>query len=84
MFNQNGERTLIPSIIPPMVAHVHAVYEINLQNEVETNECNDSKIVYQNRYVDKFVDKVPVWVYGLIIVLRHIKKVSNETFFLLD
>ena len=32
MFNQSGERTLLACLIPPEAGHVHAVYEILLQN----------------------------------------------------
>ena len=36
MFNQGGERTLMSAIIPPKVAHVHAVYELGFKNDVDT------------------------------------------------
>ena len=36
MFNQGGERTLMPAIIPPRVAHVHAVYELGFKNNFDT------------------------------------------------
>ena len=32
MFNQGGERTLVSAIIPPLVGHVHAVFEIGFKN----------------------------------------------------
>ncbi len=32
MFNQGGERTLVSAIIPPLVGHVHAVYELGFNS----------------------------------------------------
>lgn len=32
MFNQSGERTLLPAIAPPMSGHVHAVFEVGAKD----------------------------------------------------
>ena len=34
MLNQSGERTLIPAIIPPMVAHIDGLFELQMPNMI--------------------------------------------------
>ncbi len=35
MFNLSGERTLVAAIMPPLVGHVHAVYELTMKQETQ-------------------------------------------------
>ena len=76
---QFPQKEIIKNILVPKIEKEY----VYLTNDAVKEECNNGELVYQTKYVDKYVDKVPKWIYclilslGLIIIFLVIKLLSN-------
>ena len=72
-------KEIVKNILVPKIEKEY-VYS---QNESEVNECADDRVIYQTKYVDKFINRVPrqvsilIIVLGLIIIFLIIKIMSK-------
>ena len=72
-------KEVIKNILVPKIEK-----EYIYSNDIISSECDDNKVIYQNKYIDRFVNKVPRKFYilivflGIIIVLLLVKLLSKK------